>query len=82
VRRCGSLVPLARNRVPGSSCIATFSLLLCVTHVFLSQSDAQDPHKSLDWYKRTLGTQLPNDQVFAVLSHFYNDLDRAGVRHA
>jgi hypothetical protein len=46
------------------------------------QSDAQDPHKSLDWYKRTLGTQLRNDQVFAVLSQFYNDLDRAGVRHA
>jgi hypothetical protein len=33
VRRCGSLVPLAQNRVPGSSCIASFSLLLCVTHV-------------------------------------------------
>jgi len=41
-----------------------------------------DPQKSLEWYKTSLGTQLTNDQVFALLSKFYDDLDRAGVRHA
>lgn len=50
--------------------------LACPSYV---QNDAQDPHKSLEWYKRTLGTQLPNETIFAVLTQFYNDLDRAKI---
>ena len=46
------------------------------------QGNMNDPQKSLEWYKTSLGTQLTNDQVFALLSKFYDDLDRAGVRHA
>lgn len=55
---------------------------LCLSYPLQGPSgDAQDPHKSLDWYKRTLGTQLPNATVYQVLCRFYDDLDRAGVRH-
>eukprot|EP00598_Pedospumella_elongata_P001723 CAMPEP_0184969802 /NCGR_PEP_ID=MMETSP1098-20130426/2453_1 /TAXON_ID=89044 /ORGANISM="Spumella elongata, Strain CCAP 955/1" /LENGTH=389 /DNA_ID=CAMNT_0027491621 /DNA_START=49 /DNA_END=1218 /DNA_ORIENTATION=+ len=47
-----------------------------------TMGNMNDPQKSLEWYKTSLGTQLTNDQVFALLSKFYDELDRAGVRHA
>lgn len=44
-------------------------------------TNAMDPTKSLGWYRRALETRVSASELYAELSRFYDELDRAGVPH-
>lgn len=58
-----------------------YGMLTLYVSYYYAQNDSKDPSKTLEWYKRSLGTKLSNEQLFACLTQFYNELDRNGVRY-